>query len=317
MPLDPQVKALLATMDAEGGKSFEAMSVPEVRQEVMAWRELQGPPEPVAEVHDLTVPGPAGELPVRIFVPEGDGPLAVLLYIHGGGWVFGNLEVAEPSCRALANATGCIVVATQYRLAPETKYPGAVEDCYAALLWTAEHADGFGGDAERIGITGDSAGGNLSAAVALMARDRSGPALRCQILVYPATALDLDGDMPSRRENAEGYVLSSAAVEWCVGNYLRDPGDALEPYASPLHAADHSGLPPALIVTAEYDPLRDEGEAHGERLRAAGVEVTVSRYDGMVHGFYWMLGEVDRSRDLYREIGDFARTALLTATEHA
>ena len=313
MPLDPQVQAVLAMMDAQGGKSFEEMSVPEVRQEVMGWRALQGALEPVASVADRTVPGPAGELPVRIFVPEGDGPFAVLLYIHGGGWVFGNLEVAEPSCRSLANATGCIVVATQYRLAPETKFPGAVEDCYAALLWVAEHADELGGDPGRLGITGDSAGGNLSAAVALMTRDRGGPALRCQILVYPATALDLDGDMPSRTENAEGYVLSRAATEWCVGHYLADGRDAMEAYASPLHAADHAGLPPALLITAEYDPLRDEGEAFGEKLRAAGVPVTVSRYDGMVHGFYWMLGEVDRSRELYLEIGDYARGALAEA----
>jgi acetyl esterase len=254
---------------------------------------------------------------VRIFVPDAEGPLPVLLYIHGGGWVFGNLEVAEPSCRSLANATGCIVVATQYRLAPETKFPGGVEDCYAALEWAAAHAAELGGDPDRIGITGDSAGGNLSAAVALMARDRGGPALRCQILVYPATALDLDGHMPSRQENAEGYVISAAAVKWCVGHYLAGDGDAMNPYASPLHADDHSGLPPALIVTAEFDPLRDEGEALGAKLEAAGVPVTVSRYDGQVHGFYWMLGEVDRSRDLYREIGDFARSAFSTEMEKA
>jgi acetyl esterase len=308
MALDPQAQGLLEALQAQGMKSFEQMSVSEARDAAMAFRGLQAEPATLAAVHDRTIPGADGELPIRIFVPGGQGPLPVLTYFHGGGWVIGNLEVVDKPCRALAAATGAIVVATQYRMAPETKFPGAVDDCYAALQWVAGNAAEFGGDPSRLGVIGDSAGGNLAAVVALKARDEGGPRIRAQVLTYPVT--DATSDLPSRRENAEGYLLTSASMDWFWGHYLREPGDGKNPYASPLLASDHSGLPPALVLTAEFDPLRDEGEAYAEKLKAAGVSVTVQRYDGLIHGVFWMTGAVERGNELYEEIAKFVRSEL-------
>jgi acetyl esterase len=308
MALDPQAQGLLEALQAQGMKSFEQMSVSEARDAAMAFRGLQAEPATLAAVHDRTIPGADGELPIRIFVPGGQGPLPVLTYFHGGGWVIGNLEVVDKPCRALAAATGAIVVATQYRMAPETKFPGAVDDCYAALQWVAGNAAEFGGDPNRLGVIGDSAGGNLAAVVALKARDEGGPRIRAQVLTYPVT--DATSNLPSRRENAEGYLLTSASMDWFWRHYLREPGDGKNPYASPLLASDHSGLPPALVLTAEFDPLRDEGEAYAERLKAAGVSVTVRRYDGLIHGVFWMTGAVERGNELYEEIAKFVRSEL-------
>ncbi|MCW2718524.1 MAG: acetyl esterase [Pseudonocardiales bacterium] len=308
MALDPQAQGLLEALRAQGMKSFEQMSVSEARDAAMAFRGLQAEPATVAAVHDRTIPGADGELPIRIFVPGGQGPLPVLTYFHGGGWVIGNLEVVDKPCRALAAVTGAIVVATQYRMAPETKFPGAVDDCYAALQWVAGNAAEFGGDPNRLGVIGDSAGGNLAAVVALKARDEGGPRIRAQVLTYPVT--DATSNLPSRRENAEGYLLTSASMDWFWRHYLREPGDGKNPYASPLLASDHSGLPPALVLTAEFDPLRDEGEAYAERLKAAGVSVTVRRYDGLIHGVFWMTGAVERGNELYEEIAKFVRSEL-------
>jgi acetyl esterase len=308
MALDPQAQGLLEALRAQGMKSFEQMSVSEARDAAMAFRGLQAEPATLAAVHDRTIPGADGELPIRIFVPGGQGPLPVLTYFHGGGWVIGNLEVVDKPCRALAAVTGAIVVATQYRMAPETKFPGAVDDCYAALQWVAGNAAEFGGDPNRLGVIGDSAGGNLAAVVALKARDEGGPRIRAQVLTYPVT--DATSDLPSRRENAEGYLLTSASMDWFWRHYLREPGDGKNPYASPLLASDHSGLPPALVLTAEFDPLRDEGEAYAERLKAAGVSVTARRYDGLIHGVFWMTGAVERGNELYEEIAKFVRSEL-------
>ncbi|MBW0088016.1 alpha/beta hydrolase [Pseudonocardia sp. KRD-184] len=308
MALDPQTQGLLEAMQDQGMKSFEQMSVSEARDAAMAFRGLQAEPAAVAAVHDRTIPGADGELPIRIFVPGGEGPLPVLTYFHGGGWVIGNLEVADKPCRALAAASGAIVVATQYRMAPETKFPGAVDDCYAALQWVAANAAEFGGDPSRLGVIGDSAGANLAAVVALKARDEGGPRIRAQVLTYPVT--DATSDLPSRRENAEGYLLTAGSMDWFWRHYLREPGDGKNPYASPLLAADHSGLPPALVLTMEFDPLRDEGEAYAEKLKAAGVPVTLQRYDGLIHGTYWMTAAIERSGELYRAIAEFVRSEL-------
>jgi acetyl esterase/lipase len=314
MVLDPQAKALLAKLAEQGLPSTDEMSLPHAREAVLMFEELEGEPQPVAQVRDLTVPGPAGELPVRLYTPhlapQGTRPTPLVVFFHGGGWVRGSVEIADRPCRALANTSGCTVASVEYRLAPESKFPAAAEDCYAVVSWLAKHAGELDSDSERVAIAGDSAGGNLAAAVALMARDRGGPSLSYQVLIYPAT--DARGDYPSRRENAEGYFLTTRAMEWYWRHYLSDDASRDNPYVSPLRAVNHSDLPPALIVTCEYDPLRDEGEAYGEKLREAGVPVKVSRYEGMVHGILWMGGMIDRTEDLIEEMGRELGAALGT-----
>ncbi len=311
MGLDPQAEALLKELEAQGLPPFEEMSVPQAREVILAFRDLEGEPEPVASVRDFTIPGPDGELPARLYTPEGSGPFPLVVYFHGGGWTVGNIEVADRPCRSLANASGCMVASAQYRLGPESKFPAAPEDCYAATRWLAENAAELGADPERVAVAGDSAGGNLAAVVALMARDRGGPALAYQLLIYPA--VEADPDFPSVRENAEGYLLQKGSMEWFWGHYLADPADGANPYASPLRADDLSGLPPALVVTCEFDPLRDEGEEYGRKLEEAGVPVKVSRYDGMIHGFFWMAGVMDKTSVLLDEMSGELRATLTSA----
>ncbi len=288
MPLDPQAKAFLDQLAAASAPPLNALPVAEARQ---ALRTLfsTGGPEPVHKVEDRQIPGPAGGLPVRTYTPAGKGPLPVLVYFHGGGWVLGDLETHDSTCRTLANAAGCIVMAVDYRLAPEHKFPAAPEDCYAATKWVVLNAASFGGDPTRIAVGGDSAGGNLTAAVALMAADRGAPTLVYQLLIYPVTNYAFD--TPSYRENADGYLLTREAMQWFWGHHLANENDGQNAYASPLRARDCRRVPPALVITAEFDPLRDEGEAYAARLREAGVPVEVKRYNGMIHGFF-SLGHV-------------------------
>jgi acetyl esterase len=294
MPLDPGLEIVLAQLAASPGPQLHELPVAQARV-FFEQMQLPRPEVKIAAVEDRRIPGPAGEIPVRVYRPEGKAPFPALVYFHGGGWVIGSLETHDGSCRDLANRIGCVVVSVDYRLAPESRYPAAAEDCFAATKWVAEHARELGVDASRIGIGGDSAGGNLSAAVALMARDRRGPALRHQLLIYPVT--DADFTRPSYRENAEGYLLTTKAMEWFWDHYAPDRAQREEPYAAPLRAKDLAGLPPAFVITAEYDPLRDEGEAYAKRLQQAGVATTLRRYDGAIHGFFAMglLAEVART----------------------
>jgi acetyl esterase len=306
--LDPQVQGLLEAMEAKGFKSFEECSVPEAREMLRNFKALEGEPEAVAEVYDLTVPGPAGALPLRVYRPAGATPLPVIVYFHGGGWVVGDIEVADKPCRTLAGATGAVIASVEYRLAPETQFPGAVDDCFAAATWVAEHAERFGGDPARVGVAGDSAGGNLAAVISQLARDIRRPRLALQLLIYPAT--DGTTERASMTENAEGYLLTRAAIEWFGGHYLPRPEeDVADPRFSPLLAESLAGLPPAIVVTGGYDPLRDEGRAYAAALRDAGVAVTESHNEGMVHGFAWMAGVVDHVREVYRQIGEATRAA--------
>lgn len=297
MALDPQAKVIIDGMAQLGMKPFSELTVEECRQQTEAT--IGGPGEPVTDVQNRTIPGPAGEIPVRIYRPEGEGPFPVLVFFHGGGWVICSLDTHDGTCRQLANRAGCVVVSVDYRLAPEHTFPAAPDDCYAATVWAVEHAAELGGDPARVAIGGDSAGGNLTAVVAQMARDRGAPPLVFQLLVYPVT--DRDFETPSMQENAEGYLLGREDMRWFWGHYLADDADARNPYAAPLQADDLAGLPPALVITAEYDPLRDEGEAYGKRLQEAGVPTTVSRYDGMFHGFFGMTEMLDRAKDAVDE----------------
>ncbi|MEK6302867.1 MAG: alpha/beta hydrolase [Acidobacteriota bacterium] len=296
MPLDPQAKALLELMAASGAPPLGAGSVADARQGIAAFAQLGGEPEPVAHIEDRQIPSPDQAIPVRIYTPEGRGPFPVLVYFHGGGWVLCNLDTHDPLCRSLANAAECVVVSVDYRLAPEHKFPAAAEDCYAATQWVMNNAASINGDAHRVAIGGDSAGGNLSAVVALMARDRGAQAPVFQLLIYPATEHYL-ADYPSSRENADGYFLTRDDMEWFWNHYLNNEAETDNPYASPLRAASLIGLPAALVITAEFDPLRDEGEFYAARLQESGVATRLVRYDGMIHGFLSMAGVLAQGRE--------------------
>jgi acetyl esterase len=294
--LDPEVRALLDLMEAQGGPPLESLPPQEARQAALeGLKPVAGEPEPVARVEDLLVPGEAGQIPVRVYTPQEPGPRPCLVYFHGGGWVVCDLDTHDTVCRALARRAGAVVVAVDYRLAPEHKFPAAVEDCYAATLWTAANAGRLGIDPRRIAVGGDSAGGNLAAVVSLKCRDEAGPALALQVLIYPVTDLQ-SFDTASYREFAEGYNLTRAEMEWFRAHYLARPEDGAHPYASPLLARDLRGLPPALVITAECDVLRDEGEAYAHRLQQAGVPVTLARYPGMIHPFFSMPGALSQAR---------------------
>ncbi|MER5704325.1 alpha/beta hydrolase [Micromonospora sp. NPDC002296] len=311
MPLDPQVIAYRAARAAAGVTPLYTQSLAEARAaDLAAIRAGGGDVEPVHEVRDDVVPGPAGDLPIRVHRPAGPGRLPTLIYFFGGGWTLGSVDTADGICRRLANAAGCQVVTVGYRLAPEHPFPAAVHDCHAAVRRLAGHADEFGVDPDRLAVGGDSAGGNLAAAVTLLARDEGGPALAAQLLVYPNT------DQRRRDEPAgeqDPLLFNRHSVAWYRGHYLPDPATAEDPLASPLLAEDLTGLPPALVVTAEYDPLRDEGERYASRLREAGVPVELARYDGMIHGFFAMPGAFDAGRRAQDRAAAFLRERLGTA----
>lgn len=306
MPLDPQAQAVLDTMAAANLPPYEQTSVEEARARYNA-SQTGGTAEPVAKIEDRQIPGPEGPLRIRIYTPQGMGPFPVLVYFHGGGWVFGNLESHDAICRALTNAANCITVAIDYHLAPEYKFPVPAEDCYAATQWVASNTASFNGDETRIAVGGDSAGGNLAAAVSQMARDRGGPTLVYQLLVYPIT--DYMPDVPSYRENGEGYYLTRADMAWFWNHYLGNEAEGKNPYASPLQATSLNGLPSAMIITAEYDPLRDEGELYANRLQEAGIPTTLIRYPGMIHGFIRMRDAIDQAKKALDDIAKQLRLA--------
>lgn len=286
MPLDPRTQAMLDAINALGLPPIEEAPVEVGRQMMASLAALRPPGPPMASVEDRVVAGPGGDIPVRVYRPSEASGLPVLLFLHGGGWVFGDLETHDATCRSLAAGAGCLVVAVHYRRAPEAPFPAAVEDGEAVLRWLASNAPAIGGDPHRLAVGGDSAGGNLAAVLARRARDQGGPVLRFQLLIYPVT--ECMGDRPSMRENADGYLLTRAGMEWFWKQYLPEGTDRQHADHSPIHVASLAGLPPALVLTAEYDPLRDEGEAYAERLRADGVPTQLVRYDGVVHGFYAM-----------------------------
>jgi acetyl esterase len=305
MPLDPQAQHVLAQIAALGLPPNHMVSPEQARINAKARPRAAGPE--VAKVEDRRLPGPGPEIPVRIYTPAGTGPFPVLVWFHGGGWVIGDLEGADATARHLAVGAGCVVVSVDYRLAPETKFPGAADDCYAATVWATHHAAQIHGDPSRIAVGGDSAGGNLAAAVSLMARDRHAPLPVFQLLVYPVTGYDFN--TTSYRQNAEGYLLTRDGMQWYWQHYLQRPDDAANPYAVPLAAADLTGLPPALVITAALDPLCDEGEAYARRLQAAGVPTRYSKYDGMIHGFFGMPALLDKGKQAIAEATSTLRQA--------
>ncbi|MFE1321022.1 alpha/beta hydrolase [Kitasatospora phosalacinea] len=309
MPLHPQAEALRRQRAAAGTPPLYTRTLAEARAADLAdIRAAAGNPEPVGSVEELTIDGPGGPLPLRVHRPEGGTELPFLLYLFGGGWTLGSPDTSDAICRRLTNAVGCVTVSVGYRLAPEHPFPAAVHDVVAAAEWIAAHAAELGGDPARLAVAGDSAGGNLAAALTLAARERGGPALRHQLLVYPNT--DHAADTPSVREHDDPLLFNRRSVAWYWGHYLADPADGANPLASPLRAPSLAGLPPATVITAEYDPLRDEGEQYAEALRAAGVPVELRRYDGMPHGFFAMAGVLDDGRAAQQYAADRLREAL-------
>lgn len=286
MALDAATTAFLTAMAEAGGKALHEMTPAEARALGAQLKEMYGPGPAMAHVVDHTVPTPDGDsFPIRVLVPEGT-PRALLIYYHGGGWVIGAMDEFDTLGRRLAARTGCIVALVDYRLAPEHRYPTAADDCYLALEWMVAHLKEHA-MALPVIVAGDSAGGNLAAVVALRARDRNGPPIALQVLVYPVT--DANFANASYSDPANQLMLTRDAMVWFWDHYAPDAASRAEPDASPLQAKDLGSLPPALVITAEHDVLRDEGEAYAERLRAAGVPVEFTRYPGQMHGFFTLL----------------------------
>lgn len=281
MPLAAEYEAMLAELAQTPGPALHELSPEESREMYRMMR----PPNPeltVGKVEDRTIDGPAGPIPIRIYTPAGGGPFGILINFHGGGWVIGDLDTADGVCRDFCASANCIVVSVDYRMAPEHRYPAAVVDSYAATCWVADNAESLGGNG-KLAVGGESAGGNLAAVVSLKARDEAGPAIDFQLLAYPV--VDADFGLASYRENGEGYLLTTEAMTWFWDHYCPDQGRRAEPDASPAKAENHADLPPALILTAEFDPLRDEGEAYAATLAAAGVDAQAIRFDGLIHDF--------------------------------
>lgn len=298
MPLDPEAKAILETLS--GGEEVDPFSLPHtvIREGFAAMSGAAEGPE-VSKVEMREVDGPAGKIPVRIYTPAGNAPWPGLVFFHGGGFVVCDLDSHDATCRELANGADCVVVSVDYRLAPEAKFPAAPEDCYAATRWVSREADQLGIDPARIAVAGDSAGGNLAAVVAMMCRDRDGPSLVHQLLIYPVT--DNRFDTTSYKDNGSGYFLSANMMRWFWHHYLESEADGENPLASPLRARDLSGLPSATVLTAEYDPLRDEGRAYAKRLQEAGVATAHTNYPGVFHGFIGMTAQIPRARRAVEE----------------
>jgi acetyl esterase len=312
MALDPQVQVVLDLVARSGRPPYHQLSPKEARQMFRDTRAASTPEPPlIGSVRDLVADTPAGPIPLRLYRPHGvaaAAPLPVLVYFHGGGWVIGDLDTHDVLCRQLAAGSGAGVVAVDYRLAPEHKFPAAVDDAWAATRWIVANADLLGIDARRLAVGGDSAGGNLATVVALIARDHGAPAIGLQILLYPVT--DAATETRSHELFADGYLLTRESMRWFIAHYLPGPGEAADWRVSPLRARSLEGLPPGLVVTAGFDPLRDEGEAYARRLRDAGVRVDHVGYGGMIHGFVPMGRLIDTGNRAVSHVAATLREAL-------
>ncbi len=294
------MQEVLDALGAMGGKPIETLSPAEARKQpgppdaVKAVLVKEGKPVqiPVGKVEDRKITGPAGQIPVRIYTPDGNGPFPVLVYYHGGGWVLGTLDTYDSSCRALASTGKHVVVSVDYRLAPEHKFPAASDDSFAAYQWVVKNAASINGDPKRVAVGGESAGGNLATVTALQARDKKVQMPTYQLIVYPVANHAFDTE--SYRQNATAKPLNADMMKWFSGHYLASPSDAANPYASPLRA-DLTGLPPATVITATIDPLMSEGKAYSDKLEAAGVKVRYKNYDGVTHEFFGMGAAVPAS----------------------
>jgi acetyl esterase len=308
--LDPDAAAVYAAYQASGRPPYETVTPPEARQLYLAGRVVSNPEPPeLASVQSTSIPGPAGEIPARIYTPktlrQANGLSPALVFFHGGGWVIGDLDSHDVVCRALADEGQLIVVSVDYRLAPEHKFPAAVDDAIAATAWVASHAPQLGIDAAKISVGGDSAGGNLAAVVAIHARDHGGPELAGQVLIYPAT--DFAMSHPSHSEPETSVLLTHSVIKWFRDHYLNGPHDEHDWRASPARVEELAGLPPAIVITAGADPLRDEGDEYARRLAEAGVPVTHSSFPGQFHGFFTMGKLLQQANVAVREIGGWLK----------
>ena len=305
MAIHPQCKTFLDQLAAMGGTPMHEMTPVEARRLALP-PELAGAEQPMLSVVNRTVPGPAGQIPVRVYTPAAGGRLPGLIYFHGGGFILGTLDSSDRPCRDLAHLSGRVVVSVDYRLAPEHPFPAAVDDAYAATKYVLEHAGEFGIDESQIAISGESAGGNLAAVTALKLRHSGAPALTFQLLVYPQ--VDFNDDSPSMREFADGHFLTSELLEYFARHYLGTTSDRRHQDCSPLNA-DLRGVPPAFVLTAECDPLRDQGEAYARKLAEAGVPVTHKRYDGAIHPFFSLAGIIDGGKTAIADAAAALRVA--------
>ncbi len=297
MPLHSQVIKFREQRVALNLAPNSEVSPAQARENSRTWRAaIPADLEQVGEITDRMIPGPAGDLPIRIYRPDSVGPYPLLMLFHGGGWLIGDLDHEDPSARRMCNQINAVVVSVDYRLAPETRFPGAPNDCYAGLLWAVEHANELGIDANNIAVTGTSAGGNLAAAVAQMARDNGGPKIKHQALFCPV--IDYDFERPSYETHGDSFALTQDSMRFFWKQYLGPNGESNghKPYASPIRAKSLEGLPDTTIITAQYDPLIDEAVDYGEALRAAGVDVTYTQYEGMAHAFNELIGIFDSAR---------------------
>jgi acetyl esterase/lipase len=297
MPLDPQAETIIGLVKQAGLPEFWQLTPDQAREQFASRVQKMEARESIYRSRDQRIPGPASDVPVRIYWPreaKGSELFPALLWFHGGGFVIGDLDTHDSACRLLANQTDCMVVAVHYRLAPEFKFPAAVEDAHAALRWLALHGREIGADTDRIAVGGDSAGANLASVMAILARDEGYPKLAFQLLIYPCTAPE--PEMPSHRKFAEGYLLTRNNIVWFYKHYLRTQRDIKDFRFAPLVTEDLSNLPPALLLVAGYDPLRDEGVAYAQRLIEAGNRVTLVNYEGMIHGFILAGGVLDAAK---------------------
>ena len=312
MALDPQVVSVIDLIVKAGRPAYHTLSPKEARRLFLETRPASTPPAPqIGAVRDLTADGPLGTIPLRVYRPGGvpdSRPLPVLVFFHGGGWVIGDIETHDVVCRQVTAEAGISVISVDYRLAPENKFPAAVDDAWAATRWIAAHGAELGIDPARLAVGGDSAGGNLAAVVALLARDAGGPKISLQVLTYPVT--DLGAETKSYADLAEGYMLTRDSMRWFRAHYLSKEEDALDWRVSPIRATSLAGLPPALVITAGFDPLRDEGQAYALRLSEAGVSVDAVCFGGMIHGFVPMGRLIDTSFRAVTLIADSLRQAL-------
>lgn len=316
--LDEQLAAVVAELDAAGVPEWHAMSVDAARR--VEDEVFSGDDAPEMDlVRDVAFDGPHGDVPVRVYRPhsvaeQSEEPAPTIVYFHGGGWVLGTLDSIDGPCRKLANRADAVVFSVDYRLAPEHAFPVAVDEAAAAVEWIAANADVFGADPDRLGVAGTSAGGNLAAVAALHAREFDGPSIAGQFLLYPITDIGMGSDdtldSVSYRENADGPLLTREDMAWFRDQYLRSRVDAANPFVSPLRAPDHTDLPPATVVTAGFDPLRDDGVAYAERLKADDVPVTHHHYPAMAHGFLSLTDRVDVAETAMERLVDEIRTCL-------
>jgi len=309
MRLDPDAAAILERVREAGVPPWRSLPPVEGRQ-VYRERALLFQAEPIAvgTVWETAIPSRAGPLRIRVYRPDDGPPRPIFIYLHGGGWTLGDLDTHDTVCRRIAVAADCMVVAVDYRLAPEQPYPAAMDDTIDAVCWVAEHGAELGGDPGRLALGGDSAGGNLTAGAAIRLRDEGGPRVALQVLIYPATQATFE--MLAYYENADGYFLTTADVVWFWRNYLgHDQAAAADPYAAPGVAADLRDLPPAVVITADFDPIRDDGDIYALKLRAAGVPVVAKRFRGMIHGFVALPLEIQAGRRAIRLIAGAARRA--------